>query len=113
VGKKVVTRVVGRSGRLGPWPVQPGAVASREDLIRAFEYLAILRLGGRARSRNHLAVADGLRTNEPDLARREAAGELARLYEKARYEPARAPLEKAEVDAARRDLTLLARAAAA
>src|SRR5262249_23562530 len=30
---------------LGPWPVAPSAIANRDDLVRAFEYLAVLRLG--------------------------------------------------------------------
>src|SRR5262249_30438078 len=31
--------------RLGPWPVRPAAVRTRGELVRAFEYLALLVLG--------------------------------------------------------------------
>lgn len=102
----------GNSG-VGPWPVAPSAVASRDDLIRAFEYLAQLRLGAAGRTSNHLAVASRLNEGESDYSRRAAAGELARLYERARYEPDPGPLADVDLAAARRDLTLLAGVAAA
>jgi hypothetical protein len=100
---------------MGPWPVPPAAVRTREELVRAFEYLALLVLGPAARTRNHLDVAEGLGA-VPALdadRRREAAGHLARLYEKARYAPGDEPLPEAELAGARRELSLLAGVAGA
>jgi hypothetical protein len=109
----------GDGWHLGPWPVAPGGVAGRQDLIRAFEYLALLCLGPEAATCNHLDLADrlgsspsptdGLDTN----LRRQAAERLARLYEQARYAPGDAPLPEEELAAARRDLCYLAGVAAA
>lgn len=95
--------------RLGPWPIAPGAVATRGDLVRAFEYLAYLRLGEPARSRHHLDLARLLPSRESE---REAAETLSRLYEQARYTPDETPLSAADVEAARRDLAFLAGGAA-
>jgi hypothetical protein len=93
----------------GKWPVEPGSIATPADLIRAFEYLALLRLGIEARVRNHLAIAFRLgEEGGPDESRRAAAQELARLYERARYEPNPGDFGAADLAAARRDLTLLA-----
>jgi hypothetical protein len=100
---------------LGPWPVAPDAVSSREELIRAFEYLALLCLGPVARHLHHLDLASGLggqQSPEPER-RRQAADHLARLYEQARYAPGDEPLPEAELTAARRDLCYLAGVAAA
>ncbi len=102
----------GEAAALGPWPVEPGSVASWGDLVREFEYLAVLRLGIAARTFNHLDAADRLGGAREGDARR-AAGELAKLYERARYEPDPAPPGEADLAAARRDLTLLAGASAA
>jgi hypothetical protein len=88
------------SWRLGPWPVAPAAVASRADLIRAFEYLALLLLGREARSWNHRDIATRLGSAEADR--------LATLYEQARYAPNAEPLPEEAVAEFRRDLCLLA-----
>jgi hypothetical protein len=48
------------AGRLSSWPVHPGLIETAEELIQAFEYLSVLRLGIVARSWNHLAIAAGL-----------------------------------------------------
>ena len=104
-----------RSNDLIPrnWPVDPSAVANGAELMRAFEYLALLRLGIEARTRNHLAIAYRLGgASGLDDHRREAATELARLYERARYQPNAPEFGEADLAAARRDLTLLAGAAA-
>jgi hypothetical protein len=99
---------------LGGWPVTPGAVATRHELVRAFEYLALLRLGPDARTRHHLDLADQLGAGgEDDCARRQAAGHLARLYEQARYAPEDEPLAAEDLAAARRDLCFLAGVASA
>jgi hypothetical protein len=92
--------------RLGPWPVRPEAVATREELVRGFEYLSLLRLGREAMAWNHHAVAD--RLGGADAERQRAATELAAVYEKARYAPDDEVLDAAALAAARRDLCLLA-----
>src|SRR5439155_22474284 len=61
--------------RLGPWPLDPGRVASRAELIRAFEYLSLLRCGEQARSWHHHAIAASL--GGPAAERRAAAERLA------------------------------------
>ena len=71
---------------LGPWPVDPAGVKSRADLIRAFEYLSLLRCGEPARTWHHRAIAACLGGTASD--RRAAAAQLAELYEQARYAPA-------------------------
>jgi hypothetical protein len=100
--------------RLGPWPVDPSQVTTRQDLIRAFEYLALLVLGSPARSWNHLAIARRL-SDQPnaDPERKHAALHLAALYETARYAPPADPLPDGEMREARRDLCLLAGVACA
>ena len=101
----------GGGWRLGPWPVSPGAVASREDLIRAFEYLSLLKLGPAARSWNHREICAGLSGTEPQ--RRRAAEHLAGLYEQARYAPGSEPLSEEALASARRELSFLAGVASA
>jgi hypothetical protein len=92
-------------------------VASREELILAFEYLSFLKLGPAARSRNHLALADALGNQESGVRgqesgeRRRAAQHLASLYEFARYAPDRNPLSDDALTAARRELCFLAETA--
>jgi hypothetical protein len=71
---------------LGPWPLDPARVASREELIRAFEYLSLLRCGEPARAWHHRAIAACL--GGAGAERRDAAARLAALYERARYAPA-------------------------
>jgi hypothetical protein len=89
--------------RLGPWPVQPQAVSTREQLVLAFEHLALMLLGLPARSYSHKDVA------------REVGGvpvkELAAAYEKARYAPASDEMSEAEIARARKLLCDLAGAA--
>jgi hypothetical protein len=100
-------------GVLGPWPVDPAAVRTRDELVRAFEYLSLLLLGPDARHWHHLEIAGrlGSRGRTPEAPR--AAEELAGLYEHARYAPPDEALPDAELAAARRDLCLLAGAGAA
>lgn len=96
--------------QLGPWPVNPAAVATRDELVQAFEYLSLLRLGRAARSWNHHVLAVGLGSQGMgELAERaRAARELAALYERARYAPLDDHLPDGALDAARRDLCYLA-----
>jgi len=109
-GLLLLRRAEGR-WQLGPWPVRPEAVRTRDELVRAFEYLALLLLGPAARNRNHRDIATGLA--ESDGARRAAADRLAGLYEQARYAPPDEVLPDADLAAARADLSLLAGVAAA
>ena len=96
--------------KLGPWPVEPDDVRTRSDIVKAFEYLAMLLLGRKATTAHHLAIAGQLSTERPDQTgrTRNAAEELAVLYEHARYAPPDEPLSADEVASARRDLTFLA-----
>jgi hypothetical protein len=105
--------------KLGPWPVQPAAIQTREELIRAFEYLSVLQLGPAARSWHHWAIASGLgRVSGKAVStthwgdgwerRRQAAEQLATLYERARYAPPAELLPEAALATARQDLCLLA-----
>jgi hypothetical protein len=113
--------------QLGPWPVQPSAVRSRDELIRAFEYLSLLSCGPHARTWNHRFIAgrlaDGKRSAGHPLAtsgaqppgfpvdpgrREQAALELAGLYEKARYAPLSDPFPDSALLSARHNLCYLA-----
>lgn len=85
---------------LGPWPVDPRAINSREDVVKAFEYLSVLICGPAAKTWTHSTIADELSA----LARThgETAVKLARLYELARYAPLDEPLTRTELVEARR-----------
>jgi hypothetical protein len=93
--------------RLGPWPINPAAVQSRDDVVKAFEYLSLLRLGQAARTQHHVELATRLAEPEP-AARRPAVARVAGLYEQARYAPPDEPLSDADLATARRDLCDLA-----
>ena len=101
--------------RLGSWPVAPGAVSSREELIRAFEYLALLCLGPSASTCHHHELANRLADRQPDdpARRRQAADRLADLYEQARYAPRAETLSPDELSDARHALCFLAGVTAA
>jgi hypothetical protein len=105
----------GSGWRLGPWPVNPARVATREELIRAFEFLSLLLLGPEARTWNHLDLAAGMGAEAPASLRdpRQAANRLAALYEQARYAPEEEPWSAETLAEARRDLCSLAGVAAA
>ncbi len=97
--------------RLGPWPVEPGAVRTREQLVRAFEHLALLLFGLPARTMNHEELARGM-AGLP-ATRAEDARELAAAYEQARYAPPQDELSDDRLAAARRQLASLAGSSAA
>jgi len=104
-----------RIWKLGPWPVRPGEVSTRLDLVRAFEHLALLCLGQEARTRHHLELADRIGEQpaiDPDR-RRQAARALARLYEQARYAPDEERLPPEMMASAQRELSYLAGVGAA
>lgn len=103
--------------RLGSWPVAPGAVSTRQDVIRAFEYLALLCLGPSAAACHHRRLAERLAELPPHsprsggdggAARRQAAVTLAWLYEQARYAPAGEDLSPEQLNDARHALCALA-----
>ncbi len=96
--------------KLGPWPVPPGAVSTRQDLVRAFEHLALLCLGRDASTCHHRELAHRLagRDDLDDARRRQAADLLAWLYEQARYAPAEESLSPEELTEARHALCFLA-----
>lgn len=110
----------GKGGQwcLGPWPVPPGAVSRRQDVIRAFEYLVLLCLGPAAAACHHHQLAE--RLAEPpqspsgtgggirSAGRRQAAEMLAWLYEQARYAPADEALSQEQLSDARQALCFLA-----
>ena len=93
-------------GGLGPWPVDPRRIATRQELVLAFEYLSVLICGPAAKTWTHHTIAEAL----ADLAttHAEAAMILARLYELARYAPLDEPLTAAEIAEARRLVCRLA-----
>lgn|GEM_PF-2239909 len=68
----------------GPWPVDPRRLASREDVVKAFEYLTVLRCGEESRTWNHLTIAITLGMLASDST---SAVQVARLYAQARYAP--------------------------
>jgi hypothetical protein len=91
---------------LGPWPVDPREINTREDVVKAFEYLSVLICGPSAKTWTHSTIADAL----SDLAttHAETAVMLARLYELARYAPLNEPLTRDEVIEARKLVCQLA-----
>lgn len=108
----------GAEWRLGSWPVSPSAVSTRQDVIRAFEYLALLCLGTPAAACHHRELGQRLAEAPPypprsggDMGgpgRRQAAEMLAWLYEQARYAPAGETLSHEQISDARHALCLLA-----
>ncbi len=91
---------------LGPWPVDPRAIADREALVKAFEYLSVLVCGGGARVWNHVTIAAALERAVPQAEA--LADPLARLYAVARYTPAGEPLPPGAIAEARGYLCELA-----
>ncbi|VTT97539.1 unnamed protein product [Gemmataceae bacterium] len=84
---------------LGPWPVDPRRITTREDVVKAFEYLSVLLCGPAARNWTHGTIAAAL----ADVAARDprAGSGLARLYELARYAPLDEALTNTELAEAR------------
>jgi hypothetical protein len=101
-----------KQGLSWAWKIDPRNVSSREDLIRAYEYLALSRLGIAVKSWNHLAIAAGLGSSTDPL-RQNAALSLTNAYEHARYAPPEETLPKEVIVEARRQLCLLAGVAGA
>jgi hypothetical protein len=97
-GREAAAAVVGDG--LGPWPIDPRQINTREDVVKAFEYLSVLICGPSAKTWTHSTIADAL----SDLAAThgETAVMLARLYELARYAPLDEPLTRDELVEARK-----------
>jgi hypothetical protein len=84
---------------LGPWPIDPRTINTREDVVKAFEYLSVLICGPSAKMWTHNTIADALA--ELAATHGETAEMLARLYELARYAPLDEPLTRDELMEAR------------
>lgn len=82
------------------------AIRTREELVRAFDHMSLDQMGEDARSWNHRVIADQIAEARP--AQAEPAGELAGLYERARYAPLDEDLSAGEFADARRDLRVIA-----
>jgi len=95
---------------IGPWPVDPMNVRTREELVKAFDYLALRSCGTPARLWHHREVAN--RLGAKDAIRRQTAANLAETYAHARYAPPAEPLEEPTAVRARHDLCALAGEAA-
>lgn len=106
--RKGAASIVPERPDLGPWPVRPEAIATRADLVRAFDYLALWTLGLGVKSWNHHAVVSRWGKTAPACA--DVARALAKLYEQARYTAGAEQLPEAERDLARRSLLQLAEA---
>jgi hypothetical protein len=85
---------------LGAWPIDPREINTREDVVKAFEYLSVLICGPAAKTWTHSTIADEL--SALAATHGETAVKLARLYELARYAPLDEPLTRAELLEARR-----------
>ncbi len=102
-----------RAWQLGSWPVHPSAIRTQQDLIYAFEHLALLQLGRDASVVHHREIAAQLSERYGGMMEQtRAADHLANLYEQARYAPPQEPLSQQDVLKARDDLILLAGVAA-
>jgi hypothetical protein len=91
---------------LGPWPVDPRLIADRAALVKAFEYLSVLRCGTGAKVWNHVTIAAELRRAVPEVG--DLAEPLARLYALARYTPNDESLAPADLEEARGHLCRIA-----
>ena len=96
-----------KSTHVAAWVRQlPATIATRADLRKAFEVLALGRLGETARPWNHRQVARNLGDVPENTV---AADQLAQLYEEARYTPGdeAIPLALADRERIRECLALL------
>lgn len=88
------------AGGPGAWPIDPRNINTREDVVKAFEYLSVLICGPAAKTWTHSTIAEELIALAATHG--ETAVKLARLYELARYAPLDEPLTRAELMEARR-----------
>ena len=85
---------------VGAWPGDPREINTRDDIVKAFEYLSVLLCGPGAKTWTHSTIADEL--SALAATHGDTAVKLARLYELARYAPLDEPLTRAEILEARR-----------
>ncbi len=102
---------VALASAIGPCPVDLHAVKTRTELVQAFDYLAIWKLGIGAKPWNHRVVAEQWTKRLKQC--RDAARSLADLYETARYTTGDEALTPDERAQARDSLAQLAEASAA
>lgn len=88
------------------WPVDPLHVNTREDVVKAFEFLSVSKCGDEAINWHHLQIAGQMGVREP--VHKDAADRLARLYEKARYAPANELFDDLDIAEARARFSQLA-----
>lgn len=88
------------------WPVDPKRIATRDELVRAFDYLTVRRVGPVAAPWHHRRRAQSLA--ELESSRRTEAFRLAELYETARYAPPDETIPESAMTQAREDLLALA-----
>ncbi|MCX7702353.1 MAG: hypothetical protein N2039_15875, partial [Gemmataceae bacterium] len=88
------------------WPVDPQRIATRDELVRAFDYLTVWRVGPIAAPWHHRRRAQSLA--ELESSRRTEAFRLAELYETARYAPPDEAIPESAMTQARKDLLALA-----
>jgi hypothetical protein len=84
---------------LGEWPVDPRNIVTREELVKAFEYLSVWICGPKAKMWTHSTIGEAL--TQLAATHGQTAMKLARLYELARYAPREEPLTRHEVIEAR------------
>jgi hypothetical protein len=90
----------------GSWPVDPNRIRTGQELIQAFDHLALRTSGTPARHWHHHTVAKQFEA--ADRSRETAAQRLASIYEQARYAPPQETLAESQIDLARKDLCALA-----
>ncbi len=88
------------------WPVAPQLVSTREDVVKAFDFLSIAKCGSAAVNWHHRFIAETLSGQQPK--QRDAVNQLAGLYEKARYAPVNEPFTESDLVAARTSLSQIA-----
>jgi hypothetical protein len=97
--------------RLGPWPLEPKSIKTPDDVIRAFEYMSVLKLGPNALTWNHVDIALALGRRFPTLSA--SALDLGAHYEQARYAPASDAMSPASVQIARDEILRMVEGSAA
>jgi hypothetical protein len=85
-------------------PIDLLSLASRQDVILAFEFLSVVKCGAEAKNWHHKEIA----TKLGEVTDVDAASGLAQLYEKARYTPENELFTDADLAAARQNVRTLA-----
>jgi hypothetical protein len=79
--------------------IDPLTIATRQDVVRAFESLSLSKCGQEAVNWHHRQIATAIGSKEP--GHQQAVDQLAVLYEKARYAPANEQFSETDIAAAR------------